>query len=376
MTHGRSTLARLAALGASLLLLTSCGGARHTPVKTTDPLYLLVVDGQQLQLDVISRPAYAVAGTIPIQSVGSTPPIGAVGVAGADSVIVTHTGATEGQQVTVNAGTLRCTLSRGTCQKVIDGWGSSTVDVFSDQVAVPIWTSADEQHGELAWLSKPALDVRKRIHLTPLTPGPMQLAPDGASLYWLTVNQPPNDPTGATQPVYELDRFDLSTGAVTATHSFGREVPGSLAIGPDGSIYVTILYANAGDKSVQTPAPPPPGTTVEVFSALLSAKGVLQVDQNPNMVTISSGAGGTLAVLYAQTETHHIDLFDLASRALVAHAEIPTAYRVAYVSTLSNGDFAAVGSAGRKTVVGIFSVSQPRVEWHTFSGSPIGAAAG
>lgn len=354
-------------------LLAGCGGIAPRPISAQKPLYLLTVDGQQLQLDVISRPSYQLAGDMPLGSVGSTPPDGAVGLLSSDAAIVTHTAAAERGTQTVKAATMLCALTSGSCQTVLDGWGSATVNIVNHQVAVPIWNGLDTLHGELALLSQASSKVTSRLHLPNLLPGPMQVGSDGKSLYWVTGKIAP-DGSGVA---YELDRVDLSSLQVTATYSFGQMFPSDLAIGPDGSIYVPIMYANLPGKSNSAPTNPQSGVEVEVFQPDLTATSVFHVGQNPNAVAVSAANGGSLAVIYAgSSESDQIDVYSLSSHALVQRIPAPDQSTITYLSTLADGDYAAVGTRQGRAIIGVFSSHDTQALWNNFAGTPIAAVAG
>jgi hypothetical protein len=368
------SLVRLTALLAILGLLSSCSN-NSTVITTNNPLYVLVTANQQLQLDVISRSTYTLAGTIPIQNVGNYPPSGAVEVGTSGSAIVTYSGTVVNGKYAVTPNTESCTLQPATCTTLINGWGNATIDKTNNHIAVPICdTSLDvsQQKCQMAFINNHISTVQKRIDLHPQM-GSIVVTPDEKFLYGIVYM------TNVTPMHYKLVRFDIAHHTVTATHDFGTEIPGSIAIAPDGTIYASILYTSQSTKSgTQSQPYNQPGTHVEMFTQNLTPRGNFAVEQFPLFLTISPANGGTLALTYAPQGQHRIDTFQLRTGTPIQHYMV-SAYNGGAgisISTLSDGHFAAVVTSPTSFSIANFSATDSTIHWHSYDGNAISSVAG
>jgi hypothetical protein len=360
-------LVRICAAFAALLMLASC--ADNTPsITATNPLYVLASVHQQLQLEVISRPSYKLAGTIAIQQVGNYPPEGGIGVSRVGNVIVTYTGVVVGGNTTLAPATKSCSLQTGTCTSLLDGWGSSMVSTAGKQVVVPIWNDAADLKGQIAYLSDDTQTIERRIDVQSITPGLNVVKADNQTMYWLS--NVPNS-TGSS---YELIRYDIQRQKITATYHFGNEVPGSLALAPDGSIYTPILYAKQGSQTSKST--PRPGSWVEKFSPDLTPLGQFTVGQYPQQIAINATSdGSTIAIAYGQQGQPRIDTFQ-DEKPLQRYMLPNDASNIA-LSTLHDGHFAATyTSTSSQFSVCEFAATDTLLHWHSYDGNAISSAAG
>jgi hypothetical protein len=351
----------------AIFMLASCTDS-PTPITATNPLYMLVSVNQQLQLDIISRPSYKLAGTITIQQVGNYSPEGGIGVSRVGTVIVTYTGVVVGNNTTLAPATKTCSLQTGTCASLLDGWGSSMVSTAGKQVVVPIWNDAADLKGQIAYLSDDTQTIKKRIDVKSITPGFNVVKADDQTMYWLS------NVSNGTGSSYELIRYDILRQKITATYKFGNEVPGSLAIAPDGSIYTPILYARQGTQSNKST--PQPGSWVEMFSPNLSPLGKFTVEQYPQQIAINTASGGSIiAIAYAPQGQPRIDTFQQGKQ--LQQYMLPNEASAISLSTLSNGRFAATyTSANSQFSVCEFAATDTLLHWHSYTGSAISSAAG
>ncbi len=355
----------------ALTLLAACGtSAPQQPIKAQDPMYLLMIQNQNMVLSVINRPAYTLAGVLSITTIGNTPPTGDIGIAAHGSVIVTHTGAFTnidgGYKETVQAETLVCTPEQGQCSSLIHGWGSATVDKIGQSFVVPIWQNTDPFHGQLAIFSDASIQTSRRISLPSILPGLMQISPDGKSLYWLS-------PQGTNNPTYLLVRFDLASQKITDTYNLGASIPGGLAVADDGTVYTTILYANQGNRTQGVATTNKPGTQILVFDPNLHEKGQFTVGAEPTQIAISAD---TIAVTYAPDQSQRIDIFSRTSLQLLRTLTSPYLSPIDKLSALSTGEFAITVTVGSQTNLGIWEPTSNTIKWHTYSGISIGGIAG
>jgi hypothetical protein len=362
----------LVAVLAMLIALAGC--ANNKTITASNPLYILVVVKQQLQLDVISRPTYHLAGTIPVRQVGNYPPSGAVGIGANGSPIVTYAGSVVNGQYAVTPNTESCTLQPAQCTTLIDGWGNATIEKTDNHIAASICnTSLDvsKQKCQIAFISNDATTVQKRIDLNPLRIGSIVVTPDDTLLYGIIYM------TNVTPKRYELVRFDIAQHKLTATYDFGTQVPGSLAIAPDGTIYASILYASQGTKS-NTQAQNQPGTQVEMFTPDLTPHGHFAVGQYPLFLTISPANGGTIALTYESQGPRRIDTFQVKTGALIKQYPLSTNNGdiVTSVSTLTNGHFASVITGPSSLSMGDFATTDNAIQWHKYDGTAISTVVG
>ncbi len=349
-----------------VVALAACGSTQPASITAQHPLYLLLVKNQQMVLAVVNRPTYALAGTLPVAHVGTTPPSGSVGIAPDGSLIVTYTGAFLNGAETVVPATLVCTLRQATCTSLVHGWGSATVDPFGQSLAVPLWQDSDPLHGQLLLLSGSPVNIAQRVPLATLLPGEMQIAPDGKSIYWLT---PPGNQPGDVS--YRLIRFDLTSRTVASTYDFGVAVPGGLAVAQDGTVYTTILYAKAGDPTRQTP--PVPGNQILSFSPDLVPQSHWTVRSEPFGIAVSATV---VAVTYQDDPGQHLDAFSRTNSRLLAADTASHAGTLDHLTVLSDGTFAVTVSDGTQTFLGLWSATNAPIAWHTYAGVDIGGVAG
>ncbi len=349
-----------------VVALAACGSTQLSPITAQHPIYLLLVKNQQMVLAVVNRPAYTLAGTLPITHVGTTPPSGSVGIAPDGSIIVTYTGAFLNGAETVTPATLICTLRQATCTSLVHGWGSATVDTFWQSLAVPLWQDSDPRHGQLLLLSGSPVNIAQRIPLATLLPGEMQIAPDGKSVYWLA---PPGSQPGGVS--YRLIRFDLTSRTMSATYDFGVAVPGGLAVAEDGTVYTSILYAKAGDSTLQTP--PVPDNQILSFSPNLVPQNHWTVRSEPLGIAVSADV---VAVTYQNDPGQHLDAYSRTSSRLLFSDTTSHAGMLDHLTVLSDGTFAVTVSDGTQTFLGLWSATNASIEWHAYAGVDISGVAG
>lgn len=362
----------LAAAIVILIVLASC--STNTTIAASNPLYVLVVVNQQLQLDVISRPTYKLVGTIPVQQVGNYPPNGAIGIGKNGSAIVSYAGVVVNGKYAVTPDTKSCYLQTAQCTTLINGWGNATIENTNSHITASICnTSVDmnPQKCQIAFISNDASTVQKRINLNSLNIGSIVVTPDNTLLYGIVYM------TNVTPMRYELVRFDIAQQKVTAIHNFRGQVPGALAIAPDGTIYTSILYASQGSKST-TQSHDQPGNQIEMFTPDLIPNGHFTVGSYPLFLTISPADGGTIALNYAPQGLHSIDTFHVKTGTLIKHYMISTKSGNAstFISTLTNGHFASVITSPTSLSVGDFAPTDSNIQWHNYDGNAISVAVG
>ncbi|WP_126578187.1 hypothetical protein [Tengunoibacter tsumagoiensis] len=183
--------------------------------------------------------------------------------------------------------------------------------------------------------------------------------------------------TNVSPKRYELVRFDIAQHKLTATYDFGAQVPGSLAIAPDGTIYTSILYANQGSKS-STQSQNQPETQVEMFTPDLMPSGHFDVGQYPLFLAISPANNGTIALTYAPQGPHRIDTFQVKTGASIKQYMISTrsGNTAISISTLTNGHFAAIVTSPTSLSISDFTATNSAIQWHNYNGNAVGAVAG
>ncbi len=361
-------------LFAIFVLLIALAGCSNAPITANAPLYALVVVNQQLQIDVISRPTYQLAGTISVQQVGDYPPNGAIGVGTNGSLLVTYAGSVVNGQYAVSPNTESCSLQTAQCTTLIDGWGNNIVDKTNNHMIASICNNSlnvSQLKCQIAFVGNDTSTVQKRVTISPFI-GSVVITPDEKFLYGIRYK------TNVTPQQYEVIRFDLAQGKITATHNFGKEVPQSLALAPDGTIYASILYASQSSKANANSGTQPhnqPGTHIEMFTPDLTPNGTFTVGQYPLFLAISPANGGTIALTYASQGPHHIDLFQAKTGTPIKQFTISPQSEDTdtYISTLTNGHFAVTISGPSSFSVGDFIATDSAIQWHKYSGSAINA---
>lgn len=365
--HFNKQLFRRGTILMALFLLAGCAG-NTTPIAATNPLYVLVAVKQQLQLDVIARPSQTLAGTIAIQQIGQYAPTGGLGVSRAGTVIVTYTGAEVNGNLVVTPATKSCSLHTGACTTLTAGWGSSMVSTVGQQVVVPLWNDAAHLKGQIAYLSPDTLSIAKRVAIKSIIPGANVVTPDNRTMYWLSYVAHGNGGS------YELLRYDILRQQITATHTFGKEIPASLAIAPDGSISTPILYASQGNKLAQTTTRQP-GSWVERFSSALTPLGKFAVGPYPQQIAINTA--GTIAISYGQSGPQRIDIFQAGTGKPMHQYALPATASAVALSTLRDGHFAAISTVGNAQFsLCEFGPTTAHLSWHSYPGSAISSVTG
>ena len=364
-------LRRLSAVLLSLIALSSCSS--NTSIVTNSPLYALVVVNQQLQIDVISRPTYKLAGTIPVEQVGEYPPDGAVGMGANGTLLATYAGSVVNGHYVVTPSTKSCSLQAARCTTLINGWGNDMVNETNYHTVASICNTSlnvTQQKCQLVFVSNNMSTVQKRVDLSPFI-GSIVVTPDEKFLYGIMYE------TNVVPKHYELLRFDIAQHKVTATHNFGNEVPQSLALAPDGTIYASILYASQGSKSSIQPQNQP-GTRIEMFTPDLIPHGSFMVGPYPLFLALSPANGGTIALTYAPQGPHRIDIFQAKTGTLLKQFPISTAIEGTniYISTLASGHFAAIVTSPSSFSLGDFVATDSSIQWHNYEGNAINAVAG
>jgi hypothetical protein len=340
-----------------------------------NPLYAMADDGQNLYLDVLSRDRSGILGKITLAAVHDAPPAGGLALGSNGYVLVTNTASLVGSAVVVQSSTVACRVSAGSCSQLLKPGGSDTVDRVGTMFAVPLYEGAGNAPGRLGLIvdgSPPRVE-----HTVPLPsgwfPGPIALASDGKSIYWITA-EPPLDPNA--WPAYKLLHFDLAAKQIVGQIDFGIRFPGALTVDSNGDVYVAITYASQGTKN--PPTQPTAATTVEVFKSDLSHLETIEVASEPFQLSLGGRDGTTLAVAYQDKSVGRIDLVSTRTRAVLSSVPLPAGhFTKTFLSSLSNGDFAiALGLASQQFRLDLIPASGGSAAWRTYSGDLLSGIAG
>jgi hypothetical protein len=185
----------------------------------------------------------------------------------------------------VAADTRLCSLQTSLCRDVTPGRGGAEAFALTgSEAVVPGWSLNGGAAETLTTIGRHGRENQLQLALTPDLGGPIALAPDGRYFYWLTTL---SSQSSDKNPEQELLMLDLHSGLVVRSVALGNESSGSVTVGPDGRVYVPVMFSNAQTRE--------PGQVVRVYSPTLEPQGAIAVGSTPWLVSVSPG--GEVAVV-------------------------------------------------------------------------------